>query len=273
MSPSNPEKMNFQQPFKNGIKMITTTASFIKGQSGKALLYALMVSILYMGYGCVAYRQVPMAKEDFLANEQIQRYLDQYSIYIHEGGATFRMEDVQLIDGRDLSGRLVAATYALPSETAKRAEKKAWWKAHKYDIHIYTHDNMNLTASSGAGLSLMEGRVVVNDQMIKEVQVMGIDVKKSISTGVIVLIVVAGLIIAPLLLAVSIIASVESGASDSDSDSDSDSGDSGSGDSGSSDSGGSDSGSSDSGGSDSGGSDSGGSDSGGSDSGGSDSGS
>jgi hypothetical protein len=204
--------------------MITKTAQFIKGHMGKGLLYSLMASILYMAYGCVAYRQVPMPKEDFMASERIQRYLDHYSIYVHDGGATFRMEDVQAVDNRDLSGRLVTTDYAMPGDDMKRSERKAWWRAHKYDIHIYTHDN--LMASTQQGLALVEGQVVLKDQMIKEVQVMGIDMKKSVSAGVIVLIVLATLILFPLVLVLSIVASVESGASDSDSDSDSDSGDS-----------------------------------------------
>jgi hypothetical protein len=208
--------------------MITKTLRFIQGHLGKVLLFSLMASTLYMAYGCVAYRQVPMPKDDFMANQQIQRFLDHYSIYVHEGDAIYRMENVEIIDQRDIAGRLVADTYAMPDDTWKRAERKAWWKAHKYDVHVYTHDNMRLTASTDAGLPVVQERVVLKDQMIKEIRVMGIDMKKSVSAAVIVLIVLGSLIVFPLLLVLSIWASVESsnGGSGSDSDSDSDSGDS-----------------------------------------------
>jgi hypothetical protein len=214
--------------------MITKTKRFIQGNLGKCILYALMISILYTGYGCVSYRQVSMPKSDFAANEQIQSYLADYSIYVHNGETIYRMEDVAMVEGKDLSGKLVAGTYDAPKTDWKRAERKAWWALHKYDIHFYTHDNLNLTASTESGLGLMHDRVVLTDHMIKDIQVMGIDMRKSMSEGMIVLVVIGSILAFFLLITLAVVGSA---ASAGGSDSDSDSGDSGSGDSGDSDSG------------------------------------
>lgn len=207
--------------------MMERTERFIRGHWGKTILFTLMAAILYTSYGCMRFRQVAMAKPAFMTNQQIQAKLSHYDIYLHDGAAIYRMTDVQVIHQQDLSGRLEATTYEEPHDDWKRQERREWQQRHKFDIHIYTHGHLNLTASLQEGTGITQDRVTLTDAMIKEIQVTAYDGKKVL---VVILIVIGATIGALLLLTLLIVGIVASSASASGT-SDSDSGDSGSGDS------------------------------------------
>jgi hypothetical protein len=212
--------------------MIKDTQKFMRGYWGKCVLFTLAFAILYTGYGCTAYQQVSMDKQDFMANRQIQASLDDYHFYLHQGSATYRMQDVAIVDGRDISGTLTAATLDTAKTDWKRQERKEWWSNHKYDIHIYTHHAIMVSAEEGQmdqGLALAadDARVVISDLMIDEIKVMAIDAKAAASDAVVVVVVLVG--VALIVLLAFIIADSNNGGGGgggSDSGSGSDSGES-----------------------------------------------
>jgi hypothetical protein len=204
--------------------MISHTVKFIQGQWGKVMLYSLTVAILYMGYGCTAYKQVSMPKDDFMANEQIQASLPSYTFYVHDGADTYLMSDVQVVEGKDISGTLSATTYTEQSKDWKRQERKEWWKMHKYDIHLYTNANMTASASLNNTPSLVGSRVQLSNDMIQEIRVMAIDKKAGATEAVVAVVVVVGLIVIVWLLIMNVNNNNTGGGSDSGSGSDSDGG-------------------------------------------------
>ena len=214
----------------------------------KTFLFLILAFMFATNFGCTAYKQVSMQKSDFMQNKQIQASLQDYTIYLHDAGATYLMENATIVDAKNLSADIKAAVYDAPKENWKRHERKEWWKAHKYDIHIYTHEDAKTTASLEGVIDLLHDHVILADELIQDIKVMALDKEKGISDAMIVIVVVTGALLVTLTMLLVASSAVN-----------------GSGGGGSN-SGGSDSGS-DSGGSDSGGSDSGGSDSGGSDSG------
>lgn len=197
----------------------------------------MMAAILYTGYGCMSYRQVSMAKTDFMANSQIQQHLGDYALYVHDGVGTYRMEGVEVVDGKDLSGKLAVTQYEGPKADWKRKENKAWWKEHKYDIHIYTLEPLNISASVDGMAGLLNDQVTVTDQMIKEIQVVAYDDDKGFAIALALAIAVVGiaLILVLTIVAVNASGNASQGSITSDSGSDSGSSDSGSSGSGSSD--------------------------------------
>jgi len=184
--------------------MITKTERFIKGHWGKITLYSLMVAILYLGYGCMSYQQVSMDKSDFMADKRIQTSLSGYNFYVHDGDNTFGMEDVQIVAGRDLTGKLVPVTYEDPKSDWKRLERKQWWKNHRYDIHIYTNGGLNATASASNIPALLNNeRVTLSDDNIQEIKVMAYgrtDDGRGYVDAVIAVTLVVGIIVALTLL-------------------------------------------------------------------------
>jgi hypothetical protein len=212
--------------------MIKDTQKFMQGKWGKCVLFFLAFSVLYAGYGCTAYQQVPMDKQDFMANRQIQASLSNYHFYLHQGTATYRMENVEIVDGRDISGTLEATKWEDAKTDWKRQERKEWWSNHKYDIHIYTHHAIMVSTDEGQvdqglGVAASDARVVISDPMIQEIKVMSIDAKAAASDAVVVLVVLVG--VALIVLLAVIIADSDNGGNGgggSDSGSGSDSGES-----------------------------------------------
>jgi hypothetical protein len=90
----------------------------------------------------------------------------------------YRMQDVQLVNGKDLSGVLTPVTYDEPKLKGEwtKQERRDYWKAHRYDIHIITHGNLNATASVGMVANSLAGeRVTLTDDMVKEFKYMVLD--------------------------------------------------------------------------------------------------
>jgi hypothetical protein len=158
--------------------MITRTEKFIKGHWGRILLYTVMVAILYTGFGCMSYKQRAMEVSEFKTNKRIQAAIEGYNFYVHDGDATYKMQEVQLVNGKDLSGTLVPTSYEEPQKEWSRQERRDYWKAHRYDIHIFTHASLNATASVAMVANSLAGeRVTLTDDMIKEMRVMVLDPK------------------------------------------------------------------------------------------------
>jgi hypothetical protein len=162
--------------------MFTKTVQFLRGNLGKCLLYLLMFSTLYMGYGC-AYHQVAIPKEEFMNHKKIRKDVEDYSFYVHDGSAVYKMESVQLIQGRDISGKLTATQLDTPKKEWKTKAKRDWDKAHRYDVHLYAQDHANLAASLQEENGIRQGTILLKDAMIREIQVMAVDVKRSFSVG------------------------------------------------------------------------------------------
>jgi hypothetical protein len=167
--------------------MITKTALFTRSHGGRLILFFLMASTLYTGYGCMAYKQVPIEKTEFMTHKRMTRDLASYTTYVHDGPAVYRMDNVSFIQNRDISGKLTATTFQGPQPEWRFSAKREWWKAHKYDIHLFTQDNANLAADLKEVNGIRTGNVLLKDAMIREIQVMGVDFKRSITAGNIVL--------------------------------------------------------------------------------------
>jgi hypothetical protein len=142
--------------------------------------------------------------------------------------------DPELINGRDLSGKLVLANdVSLPDESWTKKQKQDHFKDHKFDIRINTTQEFT-DLSAGVSEEVVmanSAKTVLSNESITQVRVTSINMDKATSGAVIALIIVAGVLITVGLIILGVVASIN--ASDSGVTSNSGSGDSGSGDSGS----------------------------------------
>lgn len=204
----------------------------------------LLLLLSLFSSSCVYQQQVSVDWNDPERVAALQSKLPTTSVYLHDKGAAYKAENVQLSD-TGLQATIVWKVSPADLEELRQPKTRKQQKQHKNDVNIYLNKELETISASSEGNQPILLQKKIDKATIERIQTYQVDTKKSFSNTLLIIVFIFFAVLLFLYLLFSLLAYAsadasgqsDSGSGQSNSGSNSDSGDSGSDGSGGSDSG------------------------------------
>jgi hypothetical protein len=189
------------------------------------IFFALLLIIA----SCARYNQLSVSQEQLLQNKEFVEHINNMNFYVHNSGNIIKLKNVAITDSV-INGEVERK---ITDETEIKnitSPGKKEIKSHKYDINIYTiNDIEDATASISSSIATETGiseKISINKNNIEKIEGYTLDKKGTVSENALLVILIVGGIL--LILAVIGVIVYMSANASADSQGSMDSGDSGS---------------------------------------------
>lgn len=200
--------------------MITTITRLLKKTEGKIFTFITIGAFMFSQTSCTIYKYTDINHEQLSDSKRFQKNIEKYNLFVHQGDQVYSLEDVELTKDSSIKGKAITYTGKLvfPDSTWSKKEKKSYFKEHKYDIHIYTHNNLNLEANSNITTNksypvdntlLSNSTITVKPNDIKTIYVTAVDSGTSMSVGIMIVLAAVGVLLIAGLIALTSAASAQ----------------------------------------------------------------
>ena len=195
--------------------MFTKLTKLLKKTEGKIFTFITIGAFIFSQTSCTFYKYTDINHDQLTESKRFQKNVEKYNLYVHQKDEVYTLNEVELTKDSSIKGKakIHLEPMVFPDSSWSKKEKKAYFKEHKYDIHIYTHSQQNLEANLGNNdkhyelTNVSDGKeVMLNSKNIENIYISAVDTYTSVSKGVVVLLIVLGVILTVALTTLLIIA-------------------------------------------------------------------